>query len=325
MAASPEVQASAFRTIGIIVSVLIFASCEAAACCPDCSSPVTPIVQSRGLGNTYIQRELRRIHERVTSLGQRVEAVSELFLGVPYELGPLGEGPEGEFDRDPLIRFDAFDCTTFVETVMALSLENDLDLGTQMLQNVRYKDGQIGYATRNHFTELDWVPNNVRAGYLRDITSDVAGRAAVEISKIVSKREWYLRRSLINLKGGFSEEEKRRLLPKLQRLGEQFPDQLGALTVLPIEALHVALAKIPSGTIANLVHADQPGSDTIVSHQLFLIKKSDGWYVRHAASGKAVEDDPIQFLERYRNSSRWHLVGLNLNVLVDPRRDRIPR
>jgi hypothetical protein len=42
-------------------------------------------------------------------------------------------------DRDP--RFDDFDRTTFVETVMGLSLESDLDL-----QKIRYKDAKIGYA-----------------------------------------------------------------------------------------------------------------------------------------------------------------------------------
>jgi hypothetical protein len=310
--------------ISTIAAVLVGTSFHAVACCQGCSSSVAPIRQFRSASNTNIQQKLRRIHQQAASLPQRVEAISELFLGVPYKLGPLGEGPDGEFDRDPLIRFDVFDCTTFVETVMALSLERDLDSATRTLQKIRYKNGQIGYATRNHFTELDWVPNNVRAGYLHDITSEVAGRNAVEISKTISKREWYLRKSLASLKGGFPEEEKQRLLPKLQLLGEQFPDERATLTVLPMQALPLALAHIPSGTIANLVHADRPGTETIVSHQVFLIKKNEGWYVRHAASGKAVEDDPIDILERYKGSS-WRLFALNLNVLHDPKSDEVPR
>ena len=166
-----------------------------------------------------------------------MEAISELFLGVPYKLGALGEGPDGEFDRDPLIRFDAFDCTTFVETVMALSLDSDLDAATRTLQKIRYKDGQIGYATRNHFIELDWVPNNVRSGYLRDITSDMAGRNGVKISKTISKRKWYLRKSPDSLEGGFTKDEKRRLIARLQHLGAQFADKRATLTVLPLKAL----------------------------------------------------------------------------------------
>jgi N-acetylmuramoyl-L-alanine amidase-like protein len=269
------------------------------------------------LSNAHIQDELRRIEQQAASLPQRVEAISALFLGVPYKLGPLGEGASGAFDRDPPIRFDAFDCTTFVETVMALALESDLEAATRTLQKIRYKDGQIGYATRNHFIELDWVPNNVRAGYLRDITSDVAGRNALKIRKTVSKRRWYQRKSLASLEGSFSENEKKSQLLELRHLGRGLPDQRATLTVLPLKALPLALAKIPSGTIANLVHADKRYKDTVVSHQVLLIKKADGWYVRHAASDKTVEDDPIGILTANKDPS-WPLIGLNLVVLQDP-------
>ncbi len=268
--------------------------------------------------STHIQDELRRIHLEAASLPQRVEAVSALFLGAPYKLGALGEGPGGAFDRDPLIRFDAFDCTTFVETVMALALDSDLDAATRTLQQIRYHDGQIGYATRNHFIEADWVPNNVRAGYLRDITADVAGRNAVTVHKTISKRKWYGRKSPASIEGNFTREERQQLVSKLRQLGERLPDARATLTVLPIKALPQALAHIPSGTIANLVHADRRDRGTLVSHQVLLIKKSDGWYLRHAALGKGVEDDPIGRLGRYRDL-RWRLVGLNLDVLHDPK------
>jgi len=287
-------------------------------------SSAVPLAQSQPPSNAHIQEELRRIHQEAAPLPQRMEAVSALFLGVPYKLGPLGEGPGGEFDRDPLIRFDAFDCTTFVETVMALALNSDLEAATRTLQKIRYKDGQIGYATRNHFIELDWVPNNVRAGYLRDITSEVAGKSAVKVHKTISKRRWYSRKSLASLEGAFTQDEKKKQVLKLRRLGKGLPDQRSTLTVLPLKALPQALAHIPSGTIASLVHADRRYKDTVVSHQVLLIKKSDGWYVRHAASDKAVEDDPIGILASYKDLS-WPLVGLNLVVLQDPSSEKAAR
>jgi hypothetical protein len=305
-----------------VAAVLVSTSVLAVDCHEPCGSPVAPLELPPS--NTHIQEQLRRIHQQAPSLAQRVEAVSELFLGVPYKLGSLGEGPDGEFDRDPLIRFDAFDCTTFVETVMALSLDGDLESATRTLQKIRYKDGQIGYATRNHFIELDWVPNNVRAGYLHDITSEVAGRNAVKVHKTISKRRWYLRKSRLSLDGGFTEDEKKPLALKLQHLGSRFPDQRATLTLLPLKALPLALPNIPSGTIANLVHASQRYKETIVSHQVLLIKKSDGWYVRHAASDKTVEDDPIAILARYKDS-RWPLIGLNLDVLHDPMSEKASR
>ena len=73
------------------------------------------------------------------------------FLGVPYMNSPLGEGVMP--DSDPLIRFDAFDCTTFVETVLAGGDVNKLN-------KIRYKNGNVGFLNRNHFIESDWLINN---------------------------------------------------------------------------------------------------------------------------------------------------------------------
>ena len=53
-----------------------------------------------------------------STLLDRLIYLSDPFVGAPYVVSPLGEGA-GE-DTDPRIRFDAFDCTTFVETTMAL-------------------------------------------------------------------------------------------------------------------------------------------------------------------------------------------------------------
>src|SRR5438045_3508222 len=84
-------------------------------------------------------------------LQRRVSSVSERFLGTPYKLGPLGEGSEGEFDRDPTMTFKQLDCTTYVEHVMAISLEPDLTRARATLQKIRYKDGVVRYDLRNHF------------------------------------------------------------------------------------------------------------------------------------------------------------------------------
>ena len=56
-----------------------------------------------------------------------------------------------------------------------------------------------------------------------------------------------------------------------------------------------------------------------------MIKSQRGGadHVRHASSDKAVEDDPIDILANYKNSS-WRLIGLNLNVLHDPISEKAP-
>ena len=56
------------------------------------------------------------------SLADRILKIGEVFLGRPYVRGALGEGPDGRFDKNPLFRFDCFDCLTYVNTVLALAL-----------------------------------------------------------------------------------------------------------------------------------------------------------------------------------------------------------
>ena len=269
--------------------------------------------------DAQIAKRVNKIHKRTSDPGRRVEAVSELFLGTPYKLGPLGEGPDGEFDRYPLMRFDAFDCTTLVEEVMALALERELPAASAALQKIRYREGRVGFATRNHFPELDWIAQNVWAGYLRDVTQQVAGDRTVQIAKVISKRDWYAHLSTASIEGRFTPEEKAKRLPRLHALGLAFEDQRAMLAVVPMEAFPQALERIPSGTIANLVRADLPDKPVLISHQVLLIKKGELWFVRHAASGKTVEDAPaLEYFYRYFNA-KWPLIGLNLNVLRDPR------
>ena len=80
-----------------------------------------------------------------------IDYIGQEYLGTKYQFDPLGE--EKAPDNDPLIRTDAFDCMTFVETSIA---HGDIE----KLTNIRYKDGIIDIKNRNHFTELDWLENN---------------------------------------------------------------------------------------------------------------------------------------------------------------------
>src|SRR5438105_5821329 len=63
---------------------------------------------------------------RKRDLLQRITAVSGYFLGEPYLLGALGEGEKSNFDQSPLYRTDAFDCVTYVNTVLAIAMGKDL-------------------------------------------------------------------------------------------------------------------------------------------------------------------------------------------------------
>ncbi len=102
------------------------------------------------------------------------------YLGARYESDPLGEG--FGYDPDPLIRFDAFDCTTFVETVLA---HGDVD----DLCQIRYDGGRIDFVNRNHFIETDWLKNN--ADRIENISTQIAPTTVRRVT--IDRANWMRR------------------------------------------------------------------------------------------------------------------------------------
>lgn len=247
---------------------------------------------------------------------------SERFLGLPYVLGPLGEGENGEFDRGPLISFTGLDCTTFVEETMAFALAGSGAGVQEALRRIRYAGGVISYQTRNHFTELDWLPNNIAAGFLRDITAEVAGVRARTARKTISKRAWYRGKTEADLSGfdWESPEARARRLEKFRALGETMPDRQARIAYVPLEDLPALLARIPSGTVASLVREDRADKPTLVSHQFFIFDGPRGKLVRHASSsGKQVLDvDAAEYIAGLSGAS-WRVLGFNLAAVAASR------
>ncbi|OGR66867.1 MAG: hypothetical protein A2081_03075 [Elusimicrobia bacterium GWC2_61_19] len=241
-------------------------------------------------------------------------AASEKFLGVKYVLGPLGEGPDAEFDRGPLMSYTGLDCTTFVEETMAFALGGEAG-APDLLRRIRYQDGLISYRTRNHFTELDWLPNNIAAGFLEDITAGVAGANTRTVRKIISKRAWYAAKTAAELHGFETEPPAQHAarLNRLRALGAAMPDQAAAINYVPLEAVFALLDRIPSGTVVALVREDRPDEPSLVSHQFFIFDGPSGKIIRHAAFGKMVLDVPAaDYLAGLANAG-WRVLGLNLS------------
>ena len=256
------------------------------------------------------------------ALKQRIEDVSKAFLGTPYKRGPMGEGPKGEFERKPLMNIGAVDCTTFVEQVMALALEGNISEAESTLQGIRYKNGVISYETRNHFPEADWIPNNIAAGYIRDITREVAGNKTRTVTRTISKAKWYSEKTEKDLWGfdNLSPEKRTELVIKWRELGNKFPDEKITLDYLPLQDLPEFLNKIPSGAILNVVR--EPSKDEraplLVSHQMFLIDTPKGKVVRDAVINKSVMDIPaLQYFKVYAGV-KWPVLGVNINEVHHP-------
>lgn len=108
------------------------------------------------------------------STGDRIAFIAKKFINTPYAAGLLEGEPE-------LLRvnINQFDCTTFVETVIALAktIEEHRTSWQDFLYNleqIRYRNGTLnGYGSRLHYMS-DWIVNNSHRGILKDFTDRIA-------------------------------------------------------------------------------------------------------------------------------------------------------
>ena len=105
------------------------------------------------------------------------------LLGTPYVAHTL------ESNREWLtINIDELDCTTFVETLYALTRAT-LDMRRSWrdfacnIESIRYRNGELGdYSSRLHYVS-DWIANNSHRGNIREVTAEIDG-AKYEIKTI---------------------------------------------------------------------------------------------------------------------------------------------
>jgi hypothetical protein len=106
-------------------------------------------------------------------LRKRIAAVGRQHIGQPYSLNLLGEFPFEIHDSLPMFSLEQSDCVVFAEHTYAMALSQTWEEFFWMLQRIRYRDGVIGVATRNHYTETDW--NVANRWLVTDISAELAG------------------------------------------------------------------------------------------------------------------------------------------------------
>ena len=102
---------------------------------------------------------------------ERLLFFAKSFIGTPYKGGTLDTGE----NETLIVCTDSLDCTTYVETVLALYLSSfkdnpGYDDFSESLRYIRYRGGVIdGYASRLHYFS-EWVYDNEKKGILREVT-----------------------------------------------------------------------------------------------------------------------------------------------------------
>lgn len=122
--------------------------------------------------NRYIE-QFRK--ERGMPFNKLLIRTALFFSGTPYVASTLEKEPERL-----VVNLREMDCTTFVETVLALArtIRGDtlsFDAFCRQLKNIRYYNGVIdGYASRKHYF-TDWIWGNEQQGIVVDRTREAGG------------------------------------------------------------------------------------------------------------------------------------------------------
>ena len=213
------------------------------------------------------------------------------MLGVPYVAGTLDGNPSEEL----VVLTDALDCTTFVETVLALCVaekrgDSDFESFKKALTDVRYRDGILnGYTSRLHYFS-DWIRNNEQMGFVRECTSETA---------CSQQKELWLDFMTTHVDSYLPMKKDTFLVKEITLLEKEW--QGVSVTYIPKEKLNLPSEnlKIKNGDIL-VITTNLKGLDVV--HVGFAFWKSGKLHLLHASSNaKKVVEDPLSLYDYSKN------------------------
>jgi 3D (Asp-Asp-Asp) domain-containing protein len=221
-----------------------------------------------------LEAAMRNVAAAVSNLDHRMMFFSELAKGTPYVIFCLGEGPEGTYDKDPLLDIARVDCMTFCEQSLSMAISKDYQEFFQNLQRIRYRDGIIGMKTRNHYTIADWLPNN--GWLLEDATEIIGGELCRPMTKTVDRAKDLAAMGCTDVH-------------------DVAPPQTITVKYIPKESLYQVEENLRGGEIVSLI---QKKEGIFSSHMGLIAKDRQGETIfRHASrTAGEVVDEPYQKL-----------------------------
>lgn len=245
----------------------------------------------------------RTLTETTTTIGRQ-------FVGYPYVPHTLDVNPAEQL----VVDLTQFDCTTYVETVLALSLAWQENAGRpdptlfeqtfrKYLTKLRYRDGRInGYGSRLHYFS-DWLRDNERKGLLTDITGQLPG--TIVVAKPVS----YMTASTYKYPHLNDPAVFKQVAQTEADLSRQ------TFSFIPKKNIRLAEAQLREGDIVMLTAA-RPGLD--MKHVGLVVRQPDGQiHLLHASSDRAAVVITPCSLRDYVLSHK-HLSGIRVARLRSP-------
>jgi hypothetical protein len=247
-------------------------------------------------------------HDAEPDLRKRIALIARKNIGQPYRLNLLGEFPFQAHDALPMFSLDHSDCTVFVEHTYAMALSQSWDEFFWMLQRIRYRDGIIGVATRNHYTEVDW--NVANRWLVTDISAELAGPNGPTYALTVDRAAFLRTR---------------------HHTETTIPVETTRQAYVPKERVAAVLGKMREGDYVNVVSSHD--GQTLVSHVGLVVLGPDGERHFLHSSDPAVREETFDAFiaratareERNRIAGKngatllgFKFLRLNENIVVPP-------
>ena len=234
--------------------------------------------------------------------GDLVLALGKSFLGTPY----LEKTLEIPGKEQVVINLMGLDCTTFVESVLALvySLKKTSPQMADMekaLENFRYLQGKnTGYGSRLHYFS-DWIYENEKAGRIIHLSKSLGGILSPNIPSFMSANPSAYPQ-LADPTHLASIHEREVLLASRE------------LYFIPKEKIHLIEGQLQNGDILAIT---TPLKNLDVVHVGFAVKQGDRIYLMHASSvSREVEISTLP-LQEYLLKNRSQ-TGIMVSRLVLP-------
>ena len=240
------------------------------------ATAVTPLYEMAPLEvDTY----LRGLHAAEPSFAGRIIDIAQRSLGTPYHGDPLGEGPSGKVDQEPLMDLTRVDCVTFVEQTIALASSTTYLDALANLQRIRYRGSAVAFEQRNHFMTADWVVNNA---FCRPISAELGVQSA-KATRTIGRKYFFE-------------------LKELPDCAAEAENPVLTLTYVPGERAAQAAAQLPSPALILLIGK----VDWLFAlHCGLHIRDDAGVSHLYHASSKSEAVVAVDFAEVFENTARY--------------------
>jgi|UniRef100_UPI004048AC89 hypothetical protein len=201
--------------------------------------------------------------------GDLIAAIGNQFLGTPY----VGKTLELPGEEQLVINLMEVDCTTFVETVLALTITikqgaSDFQKVAATLEQMRYLNGSnTGYGSRLHYFS-DWIFENEKAGRLIHLSKSLGGIKSPNTPSFMSANP-----------NSYSQlADPKNLASILER---EVVLASREMYFIPKEKIHLIENQLQNGDIVAITTTIK---NLDVVHAGFVVKQGEGVHLMHASS-----------------------------------------